>query len=179
MEEVEVKYRLDGPRHRDALRARLRGMGARALPPQQEENLLLDDAAGRLRRQGCVLRLRVLDGGPGGVLTWKGPAVFEGGVKIRREVETPVGDAPATLAILEALGYRVALRYVKRREPWRLDGVEVALDALDVGLFCEVEGANRAEVEAMARRLGLEEARIEPRPYPDLVKQARSRRGPS
>ena len=83
----------------------------------------------------------MLDGGPRGVLTAKGPAKFVDGVKIREETEVEVKDAHATLDLLGELGFRVEFSYKKHRDAWALDGiVTVTLDTLEFGWFVELEG---------------------------------------
>jgi predicted adenylyl cyclase CyaB len=170
VDEVEVKYRLaDGAAH-DRLRAALAALGARRGAVEHEENRIYADADGRPESAGGVLRLRVLDGGPAGKLTYKGPASYQGGIKSRREIEVSVQDAPATHEILAALGYRVNVIYEKDRETWRLGGAEVALDRLAFGAFCEIEGPAE-EITALAKRLGLDDARLEREGYPALTQE--------
>jgi len=83
----------------------------------------------------------VLNGGPHGVLTAKGPARFVGGVKIREETEVDVKDVHATLDLLSQLGFQVEFTYKKHRAMWTLDGVvSVTLDTLEFGSFVELEG---------------------------------------
>ena len=45
------------------------------------------------------MRLRLLDGGPGGRLTYKGPATYDGAVKRRVELETAVADLAGRLVL--------------------------------------------------------------------------------
>ena len=104
-----------------------------------------------------TLRLRVLDGGPRGFLTAKGPASFVSGVKIREETEIEVSDTHATLDLLLQLGFRVAWTYPKKRAMYMLDDVVVTLDVLDFGWFVELEGSPETLPE-MARSLGLDPA---------------------
>jgi predicted adenylyl cyclase CyaB len=129
--------------------------------------VLYDDALGSLRERGGVLRLRAIDGGPAGRLTFKGAATIDRGVKSRREVEIGIDDAAAAGELLTALGYAPAARYLKRRESWRLDGVEVVLDRLAFGFFCELEGPLES-IRQLADRLGLAEERVETRGYAEL-----------
>ena len=106
-----------------------------------------------------TLRLRVLNGGPRGVLTAKGPATFVGGVKVREETEVEVKDAHATLDLLTELGFRVAFTYNKHRAMWTLDGVvSVTLDTLDSGSFVELEGPLEI-LPDQARSLGFDLSR--------------------
>jgi predicted adenylyl cyclase CyaB len=170
MEEIEVKYRLSGSAEQARLRERLRAAGARPGGRMAEENVLFDRPDGVLRRGDCVLRVRVLNGGPVGVLTYKGPAQRQAGLKQRTEWESPVGDAPATCIILEGLGYRPMLRYAKEREVWHLAGTEVALDALAFGWFCEIEGTPET-IRRVVDALGLADRVAEPASYPQLMAQ--------
>ncbi len=169
-EETEIKYRLADPADRDRLRARLAALGARPTGTVDEENVLFDRPGGRLAATGRLLRLRVLDGGPGGRLTYKGPATYTGPVKRRVEIETAVADSAALRALLQALGYRPTLTYAKRRETWRLDDAEVALDELAFGHFCEIEGPPAA-LARVAAALGLPPEAAEPATYPALAAQ--------
>src|SRR2546425_6768771 len=87
----------------------------------EEENYRFDGPGKSTR--GTTLRLRVLNGGPHGVLTVKGPAKFVGRVKVREETEIEVKDVHATLDLLTQLGFNVEVTYSKRRVMWTLDGV--------------------------------------------------------
>jgi predicted adenylyl cyclase CyaB len=167
MDEIELKYRLDGPESQERLRARLIELGAERGADADEENVIYDDPDGSLQAGGAALRLRSIDGGPAARLTFKGPATIRAGVKARREIELGVDDDRAARALLSALGYAPSVRYLKRRESWRLDGVEIALDRLVFGLFCEVEGPEE-RIRALADRLGLRPEQVETRGYPLL-----------
>jgi adenylate cyclase class 2 len=167
-EEVEAKYRLQGPAEAATLRQRLAALGARLARHEAEENVLFDQPNRALTRGNRLLRLRTLDGGPGGRLTYKGPAAYDGAIKRRVEHETAVADVAATRAILEALGYAPTLRYAKQRETWHLDGAEVALDELAFGHFCEIEGTPEA-IARVAAALGLSPEAAEPAGYPALM----------
>lgn len=168
MEEIEIKYWLEGPAEHERLRAALAALGARPAPARVEEDVLFDTAGRDLATRQSVLRLRTIDGGPGGKLTFKGPAHFSDGVKTRQEVEVGVSDAASTHTLLEALDYRETLSYTKQREIWRLDSAEVCLDSLDVGSFCEIEGPRDAILH-LGRRLGLDPTRAERASYPELI----------
>src|SRR3979490_1320448 len=150
--ESELKFRVAGPKEHKKLRALLRQRRAHFEARYREENYRFD-GPGKATRN-TTLRLRVLDGGPRGVLTAKGPARFEGRVKIREETEGAVPDARATLDLLLQLGFRVAWSYPKRRAQWQLDGVAVTLDVLEFGWFVELEGPLSVLPE-MARSFGL------------------------
>ena len=153
--ESELKFRLTGEKDHAKLRAILRERGARLSARYREENYRFNGPGKSTRN--TTLRLRVLNGGPHGVLTAKGPSTFDGGVKTREETEIEVKDVHATLDMLEQLGFRVAWTYPKRRSLWMLDGVAVTLDVLDFGWFVELEGPASALPE-LARSLGLDPA---------------------
>jgi predicted adenylyl cyclase CyaB len=152
--ECELKFRVAGSRDHTRLRAILRKRGAHLEGKYDEENYRFDGPGKSTRK--TTLRLRVLNGGPRGVLTAKGPASFVGGVKVREETEVEVKDAHATLDLLTELGFRVAFTYKKHRAMWTLDGVvSVTLDTLDAGWFVELEGPLEVLPEH-ARSLGLD-----------------------
>ena len=151
--ESELKFRLRSERDHAKLRQTLRERGARLSGRYREENFRFNGPGKSTRH--TTLRLRVLNGGPHGVLTAKGPAQFEGGVKTREETEIEVRDVHAALDMLEQLGFSVAWTYPKRRSLWMLDGVAVTLDVLDFGWFVELEGPAGA-LPAMARSFGLD-----------------------
>ena len=137
--ECELKFRVRGRQDHARLRALLRKRAARLEGQYDEENYRFDGPGKSTRN--ITLRLRVLNGGPRGVLTAKGPAHFVGGVKVREETEVEVKDAHATLDLLAELGFRVEFTYKKHRAMWTLDGVvTVTLDTLDFGSFVELEG---------------------------------------
>lgn len=151
--ESELKFRVTGPQDHLKLRAMLRKRGAKLVGRYKEENYRFNGPGKSTRN--TTLRLRVLNGGPRGVLTAKGPATFSGGVKSREETEVEVADAHSTLDLLQQLGFRVGWSYPKQRTMWRLDEVDVTLDVLEYGWFVELEGPESA-LPDMARSLGLD-----------------------
>jgi len=154
--ECELKFRVSGPADHARLRAALRKLGYRLEGTYDEENFRFVGPGKATRR--TTLRLRVLDGGPRGVLTAKGEAHFVAGVKVREETEVDVADAHATLDLLAQLGFQVLVIYRKHRSVWRQGAVNVTLDRLDYGHFVEVEGP-LDEIPTVARSLGLDPAR--------------------
>ncbi|TMD39400.1 MAG: CYTH domain-containing protein [Chloroflexi bacterium] len=153
--ESELKFRVAGARDHTKLRDLLRKRGAKLIGRYKEDNYRFNGPGKSTRN--TTLRLRVLNGGPRGVLTAKGPAKFEGGVKIREETEVDVPDVHATLDMLQQLGFRVGWTYPKQRSMWMLDGVAVTLDVLDFGWFVELEGPAQVLPE-MSQSLGLDPA---------------------
>jgi predicted adenylyl cyclase CyaB len=136
----------------EALRQRLLEVEAERVGPAVfEENWILD-RAGELARRASVLRVRAEEG-RGAVLTFKGPASFEGAAKVRSELEMRIENAHTALELLGALGYRVEKRYQKMREEWRLGSETICLDHTPLGDFVEFEGA---KAEAVAKRCGFD-----------------------
>ena len=137
----------------EVLRGRLLELEAeRAAPPADEDNWLLD-RKGELARSGGVLRIR--RDGQGALVTFKGPATFEGPAKLRRELEIEIEGAEDALALFAALGYEVVRRYQKIREEWRLGAETICLDHTPIGDFVEFEGD---KAEAVAKRCGFDPA---------------------
>jgi predicted adenylyl cyclase CyaB len=136
----------------DALRGRLAELEAERVGPAVfEENWILD-RGGELAAGGSVLRVRAEEG-RGALLTFKGPASFEGPAKVRSELEMRIESAETALELLSALGYAVTKRYQKMREEWRLGSELICLDHTPLGDFVEFEGA---KAEAVARRCGFD-----------------------
>jgi len=166
--ECELKFRVAGPDDHERLEQVLRDLGAEFEGMYDEENLRFN-GPGKSTRQ-TSLRLRLLDGGPTGVLTAKGPATFVRGIKIREETEVAVDDAHAMLDLLEALGFAVAFSYRKHRATWLLGAAAVTLDTLEAGWFVEVEGP-RDSIEDSARKLGLDPKDAVTESYSALAKK--------
>ncbi|HYM23358.1 MAG TPA: class IV adenylate cyclase [Vicinamibacterales bacterium] len=146
--EREIKLRFDNAAE---ARAAVAATGATPIRARRlQEDSLLDTDDEQLRRQRCVLRVRVESGKS--VLTFKGPAQ-PALMKLREELETLVSDGTVLVGILEALGFHVWFRYEKYREEFALDDVIVAIDETPVGTFVEIEGGDRG-IHDMALALG-------------------------
>lgn len=174
--ESELKFRLSGPGDHRKLRQMLRQRKAQMGGHYREENFRFTGPGKSTRN--TTLRLRVLNGGPHGVLTAKGPAKFDGGVKSREETEIEVKDVHATLDMLEQLGFRVGWTYPKRRSVWELDGVSITLDVLDFGWFVELEGPASALPE-MAKSFGLDPANALKDSYSVMAKKHQKAKRPT
>src|SRR6266567_671102 len=109
--ETEIKLSVSNAR---AVQRRLASIGYRKIEPRHfERNILFDFPDCRLRQSNCVVRLR--HEGKRSLLTFKGPPLRSSRYKIRREIETEVGDARRFQEILESLGMRAIFRYEKYR----------------------------------------------------------------
>jgi adenylate cyclase class 2 len=153
------------------VREKLRAAGASGRTTAHEEsNVLFDDAERRLSGSGRTIRLRRAAGRL--ILTYKGPARFQGGAKIREERETEVSNEEETRAILAGLGLAPRFRYDKRREEWDCEGAVVALDETPIGLFVEVEG-DPARIRRVVSLLGLDASESIPYSYAELYARRR------
>lgn len=136
--EREIKLRFDS-----ASVAREAVLAAGALPlygRRLQEDALLDTEDEQLRRQRCVLRVRMENGKSR--LTYKGP-VQPSVMKVREELETVVGDGEMLLRVFGELGLHVWFRYEKYREEFSHEDVIVAIDETPVGVFVEIEGTEQ------------------------------------
>jgi adenylate cyclase class 2 len=142
-----------------------------AQPRTFEMNWRYDLPDQSLKRNLKVLRLRQDQGVR---LTYKGPGEEREGVHIRPEIELTVNDFVAASHFLEALGYRVQMKYEKYRTTYKLGSVLVTLDEMPYGSFVELEGPDAAEIHSLCLQLGLNwEARIL-ESYTDLFDRMRN-----
>src|SRR5688572_11241792 len=84
--ETEGKWRLRDATHTDEIRSRLRDLGAQQERREHEINRIFDQPDGALQQSERVLRIRIIDGGPAGRLTVKGPVTASDGIKSREEL---------------------------------------------------------------------------------------------
>ena len=174
-EEIEVKL---AAKDLDALREALRDQGASLLSSAHEEvNDLYDfvpsapdEPSRTLSGTGRTVRLRTAAGKA--ILTYKGKARFQNGVKTREEREVEVSDAGEAEGILAGLGLSRRFRYEKRREEWRFEDCVIALDETPIGDFLEVEG-DPASIRRVFVRLGLDFGEAIPYSYAELYHRRR------
>jgi adenylate cyclase class 2 len=167
-EEIEIKLPCADP---EGIREALRGHGATLREEKHaEHNVLYDDPGGELSGRGCTLRLRTA--GSDVILTFKGPARFDGGLKVREEREVRVSDAAEAAALLSGIGLVPRFRYEKQRESWEHAGCLVSLDETPIGRFLEIEG-NPAASRRVVSDLGLDFSEAIPYSYPGLYARRR------
>jgi adenylate cyclase, class 2 len=166
--EVELKFPL---RDVAAIESRLRELGAEAGERLSQCDRYFNHPSRDFRQTNEAFRVRSL--GEQCFVTYKGP-VLDREVKVRREIELPVGataaDGDEFAEMLTLLGFREVRRVEKTRRPFHLvwQGVpmELVLDeVVGLGPFVEIEtladDANRDERRAavlgLAGHLGLGE----------------------
>jgi adenylate cyclase class 2 len=157
------------------VRESLRGSGARLLAPSHEEvndlyDYPSDDASRSLAASGRTVRLRTAAGKT--ILTYKGKARFQDGVKTREEREIEVSDRAEAEGILAGLGLSRRFRYEKRREEWSFETCAVALDETPIGKYVEVEG-DPVSIRRVVVHLGLDFAEAIPYSYAELYQRRR------
>src|SRR5438477_12325136 len=133
--EIEVKFPL---RDRQELMRKLDDLGAQRLYAETFEDNIVMDRRGELRTRGALLRVRKF--GRYAIATYKGPAMFDSGVKSREEVQTGVESFELAIQLFDSLGFKPVFRYQKFREVWRIRDVEVVLDRTPIGDYFEIEG---------------------------------------
>jgi len=155
-QEIEVKFHLS---NRAAFEQRLIKQNAILLHARiLESNLRFDTPGRELTHEHRVLRLRRDNHIH---LTYKGPADPNLPVTVRQEIEFEANDFEAAHRFLVALGYEVSVAYEKYRTTYIFEKVEVSLDEMPIGDFCEIEGADIPAVQTAVESLGLKwEARI-------------------
>jgi adenylate cyclase class 2 len=154
--ETEIKLRA---RDRKQVRKRLSQLGFKVLKARHfESNYLFDFPDFRLRRSGCLLRLRSAGGEE--LLTFKGPPVRPRRYESRHEIETRVEDGALLREVLKHLGLKQVFIYEKYRtiyaegEEADLHGQpQAAYDETPIGNYLELEGPGKW-IDALATRLG-------------------------
>ncbi len=160
--ETEKKYRLD-KKLLVELTAKIAAVGGVFAYERFEENYL--HRGGILDERGAVLRLRkTLEST---VLTYKEKIGSQAEFKQQIEHETIVTDVEAMEAIIERLGYVLAIVYEKHRKAWHLGNTEVVLDELPFGFYMEIEGSIE-DILAAEKLLSIDHLENEPRGYPRL-----------
>ena len=150
MREIELKAALDDP---DACRRRVESAGARLVFRGRLEDRRYDTPGRKLGRRDEVLRVRVYrdDHGARAELTWKGPASYPGGYKVREELGTPAGDPGALATILERLGFVVTKAIDRTIAQYELEGVVLRFEHYPrMDVLLEIEGSERAIERAIA-----------------------------
>ena len=166
----------------EAVRARLRELGAVPRGAVMEVNSFYDTGDRRLLAAGEGLRIRherSLGTGNGAArVTFKGPRQ-PGLLKTREELEIGVTDGEAMEQVFERIGFMRVMRFEKRREMFELERCEVALDELPrLGRFVEIEGPSEEAVMALRERLGLAEFPLLTASYVAMLSHHMSDRDP-
>ncbi|HPC95427.1 MAG TPA: class IV adenylate cyclase [Sedimentisphaerales bacterium] len=174
---VEIEAKLRVPSF-ERVEECLRSQGASFVSEMVQTDSYFDTPDADLARTDQCLRLRVETTGTAKrlVLTYKGPKQADD-FKKRKEVNLDVTDAEAVEALLEALGYRRALAFNKKRREWKLAACRIALDTLPlIGTFVEIEGPDAQVIRNVQKKLALTEAPHVPDSYASLIDVELARR---
>ena len=149
--EIETKFYLS---NLHLMEKKLRKAGARLSKERVFEiNLRFDTPDGYLTRQSQVLRLRQDSRVR---MTYKGPSEAGAAAAVRREVEFELSSFEAGRNLLEALGYQVHFIYEKFRTTYLFENVEIVLDEMPYGNFCEIEGPDPQTLQKIAEQFELD-----------------------
>lgn len=154
--ETEIKLPARDPKQ---VRKGLSQLGFKVLKARHfESNLLFDFPDLRLRKSGCLLRLRFAGGESR--LTFKGPPLRTSRFGSRREIETRIEDGALLREVLKNLGLKLVFVYEKYRTIYaareRPDSPRLPLVAYDetpIGNYLELEGPEKW-IDKVATRLG-------------------------
>jgi adenylate cyclase, class 2 len=148
--EIEVKFYLPDM---DAIRDRIRELGAATKGRVFETNIRFDNADNHLLQKKSLLRLRR---DTKTILTFKSEPPFKDDqFKILRELEVEVGDFTTMKQILESLEFREEQVYEKWRETFILKRTHLCLDTMPYGNFLEIEG-QKEDIKKLASQIGLQ-----------------------
>ncbi len=152
MYEVEAKLRVDCSLLEE-IRGKILSAGGRLLEEVTEVDTYYAHPCRSFLATDEALRLRVKRGASGAKLTYKGPRL-PGPAKKRLELEAEVEGGLE--GILERLGFRPALRIVKKREYYEVGGGVVTIDVVEsLGCFVEAETGPEGDPLELLNALGI------------------------
>lgn len=148
--EIEAKFLDIDPA---AVRGKLRALGASLVYPENTaRQKVFDYPDFRLDKGLSWLRLRDENGAV--TLTFK--KWEKEGIHGMKEIECKMDSFEETEQLLIAIGMRVKSSQMKKRELWKLDGVEFMIDMWPwIPTFLEIEGQSETDVQKAAQRLNM------------------------
>ena len=170
MLEVEAKVKVDSL---DQVAARLESLGITQFDKLVQRDCYFDNGDNSLASNDKGLRIRrqSSSGDEKTILTYKDKR-GESKYKSRPEYEVQVDDYDNMVNVLEGLGYKVVLSFVKRRQIWFLNGCEICLDELPIlGCFVEIEGPDETAITETLKMLDLSQFEHICRGYASLMKK--------
>ncbi|MDB5182539.1 MAG: uncharacterized protein JWO47_323 [Candidatus Saccharibacteria bacterium] len=150
-QEIEAKFLNT---NHEAMRAMLKEAGAICEHPMRiMRRVHFDFPDGRFQNNGHPKRLRVRDEGDKFTVTFKA----KNKTNYVGEIETTVGSYDNMIAIFKAIGLIDFSYQESKRETWIINNVEVVLDEWPwLNPYMEIEGADEASIQAVAKILGLD-----------------------
>ncbi len=148
--EIEVKFRIGDP---SAVAVKLRKIGARMVNSGLERNITYGGRG--IEERDELLRLRSY-AGKADITHKRKSGNAPKGFKVREETIVMIGSFGTGKKLLEAVGYRPAFVYEKKRQTWELGDVGILLDVMPlIGNFMEIEGTEEG-IRETAGKLGLD-----------------------
>lgn len=158
-QEIEVRFlEVD----KEALIERLHSLGAKDLGEQLlEEKIIYEESTEWRTKRGAWLRLRTQSGTT--CLSYKN-RMGDGDAQVVEEIEFEVGDAGATEALLDRLGYKAYRNQQKMRHTFELGEVTIDIDTWpQIPTYVELEGPNEPTLKEAAAKLELDWSTVERR----------------
>lgn len=169
---MEIEAKMKVPNH-DAVRARLKEVGATPDGSVLETNTFFDTPERTLLAQDKGLRVRhTIDPQSKAeqtIITFKGPRQ-KSAMKSRDERELHVENAIHAMSLFEGLGFARLLTFQKRRESWKLGNCRVELDEMPhLGHFVEIEGPDESTILQIRAQLGMDNDPMVKQSYSSLL----------
>jgi len=174
--EVELKCVVDDAARR---RAAVEAAGATLAFEGRLTDRRYDTRDHALAARDHVLRVREYAGAGGrrAELDWKGPTQYEGGYKVREELDVPVTDPDALATLLDRLGYVVTIAIDREIAQYELDGAMIRFERYPrMDDLVEVEGTPE-QIERAIAALGLPRGGFTAERLPDFVRRYEQRTG--
>lgn len=137
MIEREIKIKIKNPY---SFIKKIEKQGAKFLGFTKQTTYRFDTKTKDLEKQGKFLRTRT---GFKSTITLKKKIGLDKKVKLRKEIELEISDIKAMNKILKELGFNCLRVMEKYRAKWKYKGLEITLDELPFGIFCEIEGPEK------------------------------------
>ena len=167
MKEIEVKFKVKNFKH---IIPKLKKLGARLVWQGLEENIFFDFPAGKLKRQGVMLRLRKWPE-HSNLLTLKARTGRRSKkYNVNDEYQIKIDDIKSTKEILKNLGLIEWFYYKKFRQHWTLGKTAIELDKLRYIYFVEIE-ASKKKINELAKILELDWKQSNTKNYLEILKE--------
>jgi len=167
--EIEAKLKVDSF---DQITAKLQQLGAEFIEEQLQLDSYFDHSGHLLKKSGRGFRLRQQETSSNkkAILTYKG-AKEKHKFKKREEIEVEVLDFDAAERIVLAIGFEKIVNVEKKRNVWKLNDCEVALDEVKMlGCFVEIEGPDESRISQVQNMLELSDLTHVEKSYSHMIK---------
>jgi adenylate cyclase class IV len=176
MIEVELKCVVDDAARR---RVAIEGAGATLTYEGRLADRRYDTPEHALAARDHVLRVREYGRGSErrAELDWKGSTRYDGGYKVREELDVPVTEPDALATLLDRLGYVVTIAIDREIAQYDLGGAMIRFERYPrMDDLVEVEGTPE-QIERAIAALGLPRADFTSERLPDFVRRYEARTG--